>query len=105
MISHLIFTLAQAPAPAPGGGAAGMFIPFICIGIIFYFLIIRPQRQQQKKLASLISALKTGDKVITNSGIHGIISNVKDGPTLVLKVDENCKLTVDKAAIATVLKE
>ena len=105
MISHHIFTLAQAPAGGQGGGAAGMFIPFICIGIIFYFLIIRPQRQQQKKLATLVSALKTGDKVITNSGIHGIISNVKDGPTLVLKVDDNCRMTVDKAAIATVLKD
>lgn len=82
-----------------------MLIPFVCIGIIFYFLIIRPQRQQQKKLATLISELKTGDKVITNSGIHGIISNVKDGSTLVLKVDDGCKLTMDKAAIATVLKD
>jgi preprotein translocase subunit YajC len=50
-----------------------------------------------------ISALKTGDRVVTIGGVHGVVSNVKDGPTLTLKVDDNCKITVDKTAVVTVL--
>jgi preprotein translocase subunit YajC len=53
----------------------------------------------------MIGALKTGDKVVTTGGIHGIISNVKDGSTLLLKVDDGCKLEVDKSAIATIKKD
>jgi preprotein translocase subunit YajC len=108
MIANILFTLAQTPAPAPGGqpgGIGSMLVPFICIGVIFYFLIIRPQRTQQKKHAAMLAAIKTGDKVVTNGGVHGMVSNVKDGPTLILKVDDNCKLTIDKAAIATILKD
>ena len=78
------------------------FLPFICIGVIFYFLIIRPQTKRQKELQALVSALKTGDKVVTNSGIHGIIANVKEGSTLILKIADNVKIEIDKAAIASV---
>ena len=80
-------------------------IPFICIGVIFYFLIIRPQSKRQKELANLVSALKTGDEVVTSSGIHGRIANVKEGSTLILKIAENVKIEIDKSAIATVVKE
>ncbi len=72
------------------------------MGVIFYFLLIRPQQKRQKDLQTLVSSLKTGDKVVTNSGIHGIVSNVKDGPTLMLKVADNVKIEVDKSAIASV---
>jgi preprotein translocase subunit YajC len=82
-----------------------MLVPFICIGVIFYFLILRPQKQQQKKLTEMVAALKTGDKVVTTGGIHGIIANVKDGTTLILKVDDNSRMEVDKASIATIKKD
>lgn len=95
--------LAQA-APAPGPSPLGTIVPFICIGVIFYFLIIRPQSKRQKELAALIQALKTGDKVVTSSGIHGIIANVKEGNTLILKVADNVKIEIDKSAIASVDK-
>lgn len=81
-----------------------MFIPIICFGVIFYFLMIRPQNQRQKALQTLVSNLKTGDKVVTSSGIHGVISNVKEGTTLSLKIADNVKIEIDKSAIATVEK-
>lgn len=81
-----------------------MIIPMVCIGVIFYFLIIRPQSKRQKEHLALVSALKTGDKVITNSGIHGIIANVKEGGTLSLKIADNVKIEIDKSAIATITK-
>ena len=73
-------------------------------GVIFYFLIIRPQNKRQKELQSLVSTLKTGDKVVTSSGIHGIIANVKEGSVLSLKIADNVKIEIDKSAIATVDK-
>ena len=105
MISSLFLTFADAAAPAASSSPFNnQVIPFACIGLIFYFLIIRPQSKRQKELQSLVSTLKTGDKVVTSSGIHGIIANVKEGSTLSLKIADNVKIEIDKSAIATVDK-
>ena len=104
MIATFI-TLAQATPSAQGPSPLSSFIPFICIGIIFYFLIIRPQSKRQKEHAALVSALKTGDKVVTNGGIHGIVANVKEGHTLSLKIADNVKVEIDKSAIASVVQD
>ena len=107
MISSLFLTLADAAAPAaqqPTSLLNSPIVPFVMVGIIFYFLILRPQNKRQADLKSLVSNLKTGDKVVTSSGIHGIISNVKEGSTLSLKIADNVKIEIDKSAIATVDK-
>jgi preprotein translocase subunit YajC len=51
----------------------------------------------------LIASMKTGDKVVTNAGIHGLISNVKD-TTVIVKVADNVKIEMEKSAVATVIK-
>jgi len=84
-------------------GTIGIYI--ICFGVMFYFITIRPQSQRQKELTNRIATLKTGDKVVTNSGIHGIISNVKEGSTLMLKIADNVKIEIDKSSIATVVSD
>lgn len=84
---------------------AGMLVPMVCIFAVMYFLMIRPQQQKQKKLQETIDNLKTGDAVITTGGIHGVVSNVKDGAVLSLKIAENVRVDVEKSAIATVLKQ
>ena len=78
-------------------------LPFAFIFVIFYFLLIRPQQKRQKEHQKLLSDLKTGDKVITTSGIHGLIANVKD-TTFLVKIADNVKIEVDKNAIASVSK-
>ena len=94
-----------APAPASGPtGGIGFFVPFIFIFIIMYFMLFRPQKKRQQEQQRLISALKTGDKVVTNAGIHGLIANVKD-TTVMLKVADNVKIEVEKSAVSNVLKE
>jgi preprotein translocase subunit YajC len=98
------FSLAQT-APAGSNLLGGMLPPMLAMGVIFYFLIIRPQGQRQKELKNLIASLKTGDKVVTSSGMHGIIANVKEGGTLLLKVADNVKIEINKDAIATVVKD
>ncbi|HYR58157.1 MAG TPA: preprotein translocase subunit YajC [Chthoniobacteraceae bacterium] len=104
MISELFLIVADTQAAPQSPGMGNMIVPFICIGVIFYFLIYRPQQKRQKDLDSLVSSLKTGDKVVTNSGIHGIISNVKEGKTLSLKIADNVKIEIEKSAIGSVEK-
>ena len=96
--------LVQAVAPATGADQTwNTVIMFGGIMVVMWVLMIRPQQKKQKELANRIASLKTGDRVVTMGGVHGVVSNVKDGPTLTLKVDDTCKLTVDKSAIVTVL--
>src|SRR5436305_9851484 len=98
----ILSLLAQATTPAPGGLFSNPLIPLACMAVIFYFLLIRPQQKKAKELQTLITSIKTGDKVVTTGGIHGIVSNVKDGATLSLKIADNVKIEVDKSAIASV---
>jgi preprotein translocase subunit YajC len=97
--------LAQTPAPSPGGATSGLFgmLPFVFLIVIMYYVMIRPQMRRQKEAAKLVSALKTGDRVVTASGIHGMITNVKD-TTVTVKVADNVKLEMEKSAITNVLK-
>jgi preprotein translocase subunit YajC len=98
---HALLAQAQSPAPTGPGGGIGFFVPFIFIFIIMYFVMFRPQKKRQEQQQKLISALKTGDRVVTNGGIHGLISNVKE-TTVILKVADNVKIEMEKSAITTV---
>jgi len=77
-------------------------VPFIFIFIIMYFVMFRPQKKRQEQQQKLISALKTGDRVVTNGGIHGLISNVKES-TVIVKVADNVKIEMEKSAITAVV--
>jgi len=102
----LLTLLAQAQPAAPAGvgpNPLASFIPIILIFIIMYFVLFRPQMRRQKEQRLLVSALKTGDRVVTAAGIHGMITNVKD-TTVTVKVADNVKLEMDKTAISNVLK-
>ncbi len=88
----------------PGGGIGSFFVPLIFIFIIMYFVMIRPQKKRQEQQQKLIGNLKTGDRVVTNAGIPGLISNVKE-TTVLVKVADNVKIEIDKSAITNVLKE
>ena len=104
----LLMLLAQAQTGSPGstaspGGGFNLFVPLIFFLIIFYFILIRPQSQRQKQQQQVINTLKTGDRVVTNSGIHGLIANVKDS-TVIVKVADNVKIEMDKSAIGSVVK-
>ena len=102
-----LLLLAQAASPAPEGAPQPSFLvsimPLIFVFVIFYFLLIRPQQRRQKAHEKLVAAVKTGDKVVTSSGIHGIVANVKE-KTILVKVADNVKIEMEKSAIASVLK-
>ncbi len=87
-------------APAQGAAPAVMnLIPLVLIFVIFYFLLIRPQKAKEKEHRKMLELLNKNDEVVTLSGIHGTVVNVKD-KTVILRVDENVKLEIEKNCIA-----
>ena len=98
---------AAAETQAPGGVGGLLANPLVMMGlmfVMFYFLLIRPQQRQRKEMATRIAGLQNGDRVVTTSGIHGIVHNVKEH-TVVIKVAEATMLEFDKPAIAIVHKK
>lgn len=93
--------LAQAAPEQPNLFVSMM--PLIFIFIIFYFLLIRPQQKKAKNHAKLVESIKTGDAVVTNAGIHGVVTNVKE-KTLILKIADNVKVEFDRASVVSVVK-
>jgi len=82
-------------------GLTQILFLYVPIALIFYFLIIRPQRQQQKKTKEMLDNLKKNDEIITTSGIHGTVAIVKE-KTVVVRVDEGCRIEFDRESIASV---
>ena len=90
--------LQAAPAAGQGGGSWSFLLMLGLMFLVMYLFMIRPQRQQQKKLEEMRNALKKGDKVITAGGIYGTIADVDD-LTVLVKVDGEVKIRVDKSSI------
>ena len=90
--------------PAGQSPFASMLIPIILIYIIFYFVLIRPQRKEQRDHKAMLDNLKKNDEVVTTSGIHGTIVNVKE-KTFMLRVDDSVKFEINKNAVAYIKKK
>lgn len=88
-----------APSASSSMGFISTVLPFLLIIFIFYFFLIRPQSKKQKETQKMIDALKKGDKVITIGGIHGTVVTAKE-KTIIVKVDDNCKMEFTRSAIA-----
>lgn len=83
-----------------GGGSLGMLVPMVLVFVLFYFLIIVPQRKRQRAVDEMLNNLKPGDKVVTSGGLYGQIVSVReDKRTVQLKVAENVRLEVARTAI------
>jgi preprotein translocase subunit YajC len=74
------------------------FLPLIIIFAIFYFILIRPQQQKQKKHKSILDSLQNGDKVITIGGLYGIIREIK-GDVLTLEIAKDVVINATRSAI------
>ncbi len=98
--------LAQQENAKPFG--MSMWVPFAIIGVMFYFLLIRPERKKRQKLTNLLDSLKKNDRIVTIGGIHGVVVNVtKDSDEVMIRVDEgtNTKLKVTRSAISRVISD
>ena len=92
------YLLMAQPAPGAESNPIMTFLPLVLIIVVFYFFMIRPQMKKQKELATFRNSIAKGDKVVTTGGIYGKIVELKDN-TVLLQVDDNVKIRVDKAAI------
>ena len=100
-MTQFLNSLAQA-APAGGGAASSPFgNPLIMVVLMFavmYFLVLRPQSKKAKEHAKMLSELKKGDMIVTQGGIIGQISGLKDGE-VTLQVQEGVRLRVQRSSI------
>ena len=76
--------------------------PFILMGVIFYFMIYRPQKRDQKKRANMLDSLKVGTRIVTIGGIFGEIAKIKDD-RIRIKVAEDVEIWIRRAAVGTVI--
>ena len=76
-------------------------VPFALVFLIFFFLVIKPEKDKQKQHKELVNNAKKNDQIITVGGIHGTVVNVKP-TTVILRIDDNAKMEIDKEAIATI---
>ena len=98
--------LAQSPAPGqPQGPAAWVqILPMVLLFGAMYFFMIAPQRKKQKEHEKMLTALESGDEVVTSGGIYGVITNVK-ADRFVVRVADNTKIEIGKSFVQTVLKK
>ena len=80
----------------------GFFIVLLAMFAFLYFLMIRPQRAQQRKHGEMLSALKPGDEVVTSGGIYGEVVQL-DEQRVMLEIDDDVRIAVARRAIASVV--
>lgn len=98
-----------AYAQSAGGGGGDMitsFIPLILIFVIFYFFLIRPQQKKAKDHKAMVEALRRGDQVLTQSGIFGKVTKVKDGEDEIeVEIAKEVRIRLLRSAIASVVSK
>jgi preprotein translocase subunit YajC len=103
----MIFGAFAASALQAGGAQAarpnmlGALLPFVLVFVIFYLLIIMPQRKKQKKHMELVENLRPGDRVITTAGIFGTVMGVQKD-LIELKIASNTNIKITKSAVGVI---
>lgn len=85
-------------APPPGNFFMDSLPLFLIIGVIFWFVVLGPERKQRKKREAMIAALEKGDKVMTNAGIYGTVVQAQ-GDVITLQVDDKVRLRFARSAV------
>lgn len=98
-MGQLPFFLAQADGTASTPGILASFFPILLIVGVFYLLIYRPMKSRQKNLEKMVADLKNGDKIITNGGIYGTVTGIREN-TLQIKVADQVKIEIAKSAVS-----
>ena len=105
MIEYLSFhNYVLAADPGGSGSLTSFLILFAPLFVIWYFLVIRPQQAQKRKVQQMLENLKTGDRVITNGGIYGTIVNFRDN-VVQLQIAPQVKIDVARSAVSGVETE
>lgn len=94
-------------AAAAGGAGMGMFTIIYLVAIVafLYFIMIRPQKKEQKRAAAMLAALEIGDSVLTSSGFYGVVIDITDDTVIVeFGNNKNCRIPMQKSSISQVEK-
>lgn len=92
-------------ATAQGGGMMVLIVYILLIGAFMYFVAIRPQKKEQKRVAAMLADMAIGDAVVTTSGFYGIIIDITEDDVIVeFGNNKNCRIPMKKEAIAEVEK-
>ncbi|HNT29228.1 MAG TPA: preprotein translocase subunit YajC [bacterium] len=86
------------------GAIFNMLVPFVLIFVIFYFLVVMPQKKQQKKLQEMLGSLQKGDRVITSSGIFGRVTEVRND-SFKIEIAPKVVVSVQKSAVISRVAE
>lgn len=94
-----------ASGGAQGGGMGSMVILMVALVAIMYFMMIRPQNKERKRVEAMLSAMEIGDSVVTTSGFYGVIIDIAGDDVIVeFGNNRNCRIPMKKEAIAQVEK-
>ena len=92
------FLLAMGAPPSGGAPAWVQFVPFALVLGIFYFVILLPMKRKQQKVDAFLSALKSGDRIVTSGGMYGTITRLSD-QSVQLQVADRVRVEVSRNAI------
>lgn len=97
--------LLQADGAAPAGGGIIMIIYLVIIVGVMYFIMIRPQKKEQKRITAMLADMSVGDCVLTTSGFYGIVIDITDDTIIVeFGSNKNCRIPMQKSAVAQIEK-
>lgn len=100
MNMSVLTIILQGQSAAGGGTPFAMPIMLIGMVVVMYFFMIRPQQKRAKEQKKFADGMTTGNKVVTTSGIHGRIVRTNDDGTIVLEIDRNTNVTMERQAIS-----
>lgn len=103
---NFIVLAGETAEPASGGGSLILLVAQIGIlGLLLYFMLIRPQKKQQKQMQAMLSTLEKGDSILTSSGFYGVVIDVMDEVVIVeFGNNKNCRIPMKKSSIAEIEK-
>jgi preprotein translocase subunit YajC len=94
----------ESPAPAPIESGWTSLVPMVLIFVVFYFLLIRPQEKKRRQQAQLVSGVKKGEEVLTNTGLFGKVTQINDSDnTMMVQVAKDVEVKMLKNSIADII--
>src|SRR5262245_19428061 len=107
-VSSMVLLAQAAPDGGLFGGGLGPLLPFLVIGMLFYLLLIRPERRKRQEMDKLLDNLNKDDQIITVGGVWGVVVNASKGSEYItIRVDEGtgAKLRILRSAVSRVVTE
>lgn len=102
MLDSIFITNAYAQSGSSQGGLFDLFIPLLLIGLVFWFLLIRPQRQAARRREEMLNAIRRNDTIITGGGIIAKVAKVGENDELEVTIAPDVKIKILKSMIADV---